>query len=100
MRGSSDNNVIYGGWGQDILFGDGGENQVYGGHNNDFLFSKINFYHAFGSVIPTAADTLYGGSGTDEFYIGPTGNVPVRIVDMEPGESIITSAYSDVNPGF
>ncbi|MBL0513196.1 retention module-containing protein [Aeromonas media] len=62
--------TLYGGDGNDILFGQGGDDFLYGGAGNDILFGGSGNDTLYGE---SGSDVLSGGSGNDTLY-GGTGN--------------------------
>ncbi|MGS3176382.1 type I secretion C-terminal target domain-containing protein, partial [Aeromonas sanarellii] len=62
--------TLYGGDGNDILFGQGGDDFLYGGAGNDILFGGSGNDTLYGE---SGSDVLGGGSGNDTLY-GGTGN--------------------------
>ncbi|MGE6171439.1 VCBS domain-containing protein, partial [Aeromonas media] len=62
--------TLYGGDGNDILFGQGGDDFLYGGAGNDILFGGSGNDTLYGE---SGNDILSGGSGNDTLY-GGTGN--------------------------
>ncbi|EGW52476.1 hypothetical protein HMPREF1022_00603 [Desulfovibrio sp. 6_1_46AFAA] len=56
------NDQLYGGEGDDILFGMGGNDQLFGGSGDDYLFGGGGDDYLDGG---SGEDKLYGGSGSD-----------------------------------
>ena len=63
----SDDDIIYGGAGEDHLYGGSGVDYVYGGDNNDYLFGGEGNDTLYGD---SGSDDLTGGSGDDTIYGG------------------------------
>lgn len=64
------NDILYGGDGDDTIFGQGGDDELYGGAGNDMLYGGTGDDELYGG---SGDDTLYGGDGDDELY-GGSGN--------------------------
>ncbi|WP_291302705.1 VWA domain-containing protein, partial [Desulfovibrio sp. MES5] len=56
------NDWLYGGAGDDVLFGMGGNDHLYGGAGDDLLFGGSGNDHLYGGA---GNDWLFGGSGND-----------------------------------
>lgn len=110
VYGGSGNDTLIGGSGADIIHGgsdnddissgglhgvpqDSGGNTLYGDEGNDTLYG---WNVDDGSNLIPAPDTLYGGSGTDQFFVSATPGSSDLIEDFELGESAITGTFADV----
>lgn len=56
--------LLYGGTGNDLLFGDGGDDELYGGEGNDILYGDDYELDPFAH----GNDYLNGGTGDDELH--------------------------------
>ncbi len=63
----SDNDILYGGTGQDELHGFRGNDQLWGNNGNDELHGGLGADHLYGD---SGEDELYGNSGDDFLYGG------------------------------
>ncbi len=77
ITGTSKNDTIYGGFGNDILIGNAGNDLIIGnerndvieaGDGNDILIGANQFEVGGGDI--NQVDTLTGGTGADEFWLG------------------------------
>ena len=80
--------TLYGGDGNDILFGQGGDDFLYGGAGNDILFGGSGNDTLYGE---SGSDVLSGGSGNDTLY-GGTGN---DVLSGGLGNDILVGGLSD-----
>lgn len=71
--GGAGNDTLHGGTGNDILSGGTGDDHLYGGDGNDYLFGGAGNDHLYGGA---GDDHLYGGAGND-FLDGGTSNYDV-----------------------
>ena len=62
LSGGTSDDILYGGAGDDILYGGAGHNQLYGGDGNDTLYAGNDGDHLYGG---DGNDHLYGGTGSD-----------------------------------
>ena len=63
INGNAGNDLVIGGSGSDLLFGNIGNDSLIGGGGQDFLFGDAG------------ADTFSGGAGDDFFYIDEAGDI-------------------------
>ncbi|MDB5325074.1 MAG: calcium-binding protein [Phycisphaerales bacterium] len=70
IYGGTDNDTIYGGQGQDVLNGEGGNDKIFGGHANDTINGGTGNDILYGD---DGNDDIYGSDGNDTLY-GGTGN--------------------------
>ncbi|MFR9703108.1 type I secretion C-terminal target domain-containing protein, partial [Aeromonas sanarellii] len=80
--------TLYGGDGNDILFGQGGDDFLYGGAGNDILFGGSGNDTLYGE---SGSDVLSGGSGNDTLY-GGTGN---DVLGGGLGNDILVGGFGD-----
>ncbi|WP_169567657.1 Ig-like domain-containing protein [Sneathiella limimaris] len=59
--------LIYGGWGNDIILGQGGDDLILAGHGNDIALGGSGDDVIRGNL---GYDSLYGGTGDDTMYGG------------------------------
>lgn len=69
-NGTFGNDTLYGGDGNNYLYGENGDDILYGGGGNDYLDGGNGTDLLYGG---TSEDTLHGGAGDDEIY-GDYGN--------------------------
>ncbi len=89
---AEEDDVLWGGAGDDFLITDAGIDILFGGDGNDTLRAVGQF--GFDPVSRTyrrgddSADYLVGGEGTDRFEIRHSAGVIPLVTDFEPGETI------------
>ncbi|MBD2328880.1 CARDB domain-containing protein [Alkalinema sp. FACHB-956] len=109
LRGDDD---LFGNGGNDTLFGDRGDDNLFGGIGDDWLDGGAGDDWLWGVNVNDTSpgsgeiDTLIGGFGADEFYLGSETKVfyssPVledyaKIVDFDPTEDTIVLNGSAAN---
>ncbi|HZG07542.1 MAG TPA: calcium-binding protein [Allosphingosinicella sp.] len=60
IRGTAENDILYGHGGSDVIEGGAGDDDLYGGDGNDILRGQ------------EGADRMYGGAGSDLFFVDDT----------------------------
>lgn len=90
---SLDNDILYGGDGNDELLVDGGVDYAYGEEGDDYLSSWLD-------PVNNDTDFLYGGNGSDYFDIKP--GVAKLTIDGGNGSDWVTLSYSNntLTPDF
>jgi Ca2+-binding RTX toxin-like protein len=69
IRGTSFNDILYGGRGADTIAAFGGDDVIFGGRGNDIIQDE------------GGSDTLFGGAGSDTFMFVGTTNSDALIKD-------------------
>ncbi|WP_299471883.1 calcium-binding protein [uncultured Roseibium sp.] len=67
INGSNQGDLLFGGFGNDLIFGNGGNDKIFGGFGNDLIFGGKGNDHIFGGF---GNDLIFGGYGNDKIYGG------------------------------
>ncbi|MET1414872.1 calcium-binding protein [Roseibium sp. HPY-6] len=67
INGSDQGDLLFGGFGNDLIFGNGGNDKIFGGFGNDLIFGGKGNDHIFGGF---GNDLIFGGYGNDKIFGG------------------------------
>ncbi len=81
------NDIILGGWGNDLLSTDFGNNRIYGGPGDDVLYGAGSYTDRRQGEEPGTGgyDRIFGGPGVDRLYARDGGRVHGRAPDLLDG---------------
>lgn len=93
LEGESGNDHLYGGRGNDTLCGDEGNDYLYGQNGNDTLFGEAGNDHLYGQ----ADDDLLIGGDNNDFLYGSSGND--QLFGQSGNDQLFGDAGSDIAVG-
>ncbi len=89
LWGGDDNDTLYGGKGRDRLWGEDGDDILSGGEDNDNLYGGAGNDHLNGG---TGQDAMGGGQGDDTYYVDHVGD---RVIESANAGKDTVVSYID-----